>query len=66
MQSGKLIARPLGQDFDAAVVIVADPPGNAEDVRLALDEPSEANSLHASAHQEPAGFDGLFSEQSHF
>jgi hypothetical protein len=66
MQSRKLVASPLGKDLHAAVVIVAHPPGNAEDVRLALDEPAEADALHASAHQETAGFDGLFSEQSHF
>jgi hypothetical protein len=50
MQSRKLVARPLGKNFHAPVVIVAHPPGNAQDVRLALHKPSEANTLHAPAH----------------
>ena len=51
----KLIARSHGQDFHAAVGIVAHPSGDAQDVRLALHEPAEADALHPSAHDEAAG-----------
>ena len=61
MQSRELVASSLGQNFHAAVVIVAHPPGDAQDVRLALHKPAEADALHASANAEPAGSDGLFS-----
>jgi hypothetical protein len=44
-----------------AIVIIPHPPGDPEDMSLALDEPTEADPLHASAHEEPAGFNGLFS-----
>ena len=61
MQAGKLVARALRQHFHAAVVIVANPSGDAEDVRLAFDEPAKADALHASANQEAASLDRLFS-----
>jgi hypothetical protein len=59
MKPGKLITRSLRQDFDTAVVIVADPACNAEDVRLALDEPPKTDPLHSSADDEAAGLDRL-------
>ena len=52
MQARELIASSLGQNLHAAVVIVAHPSGDAQDVRLALDEPAEADALDASAHEE--------------
>jgi hypothetical protein len=60
MQSCELIAGTLGEDFDAAVVIVANPPRDAQDVRLPFDEPPEAYALDASANEEAAGMDRLF------
>jgi hypothetical protein len=61
MQSGELFARALGQNFYCAVWIVADPAGDLEDVGFALDEPTEADSLDAAAHYEPASLEcGLF------
>jgi hypothetical protein len=60
VQSGKLVARSLRQNFHAAIVIVADPSGDAQNVRLALDEPAEADALHASAHQETTGHRLIF------
>ena len=65
MQSRKLVARSLGKNFYAPIVIVAHPPGNAQDVRFALHEPAEADSLNTSANDEPARFNRLFGE-SHF
>src|SRR5579864_8573589 len=41
-------------------MIVANPPGNAEQVRLPLDEPAEAHALHASTHQETPRLDRFF------
>jgi hypothetical protein len=60
MQARELIARSLGQHFDAAVMIVTDPSGDAKDVCLALDEPAKANALHASANDEASSLDGFF------
>ncbi len=60
MQSRELVASPLGEYFHAAVMIIANPSGDAQDVRLALDEPAEADPLYASAYEEAAGLDGLF------
>ena len=54
-QSGQLLARSHGQDLDTAIVIVADPTGNLQDVRLTLDKPAEADALNSSAHQKAAG-----------
>jgi hypothetical protein len=65
MQSGDLVATPLGENFHAAVVIVPYPPGNAKDVCLALDKPTETHALYASAHEKPASFNRFFCE-SHF
>jgi len=65
MKAGELVARSLRQHFHAAVVIVAHPSGNSEDVRLALHEPAEADSLHASANQKTASFYRLL-RISHF
>jgi hypothetical protein len=60
MQSGKLIARSLRQHFDAAVVIIADPAGDPEQMGLALHEPAEPYALHSTSYDEAAGFDGFF------
>jgi len=54
-QSGQLFAGSHRQDFDAAIVIVADPSGNLQDVRLALDKPAEADALDTSANQKASG-----------
>ena len=54
-QSEQLIARSHGQDFHAAVGIVAHPSGDAKDMRLALHEPAKAHALHPSANEEAAG-----------
>ncbi len=54
MQSGKLFTRALGQDFDRAVRIIADPSGDLQNVGFALDEPPEADALDAAADQETA------------
>jgi len=60
MQTRKLIARALRQNFDAAVVIISHPSGDAEDVGFALDEPAETHALHASADAVTLGFNGFF------
>ena len=60
MQSRKLIARSLRQHFDAAVMIVTHPSRDAEHVRLALDKPTETDTLDTSANDEAAGLDRLF------
>ena len=60
MQARELIARALGEDLDAAIVIIANPSGDAEHVGFALDEPAEADALHASADQVPAGLNRFF------
>src|ERR1039457_6806823 len=65
-QLGQLVARSHGQHFDAAVIIVAFPSGNLQDVRLAFGKPSEANTLDTSAHEKAASLDGrLFFFGSH-
>jgi hypothetical protein len=51
MEPEKLVARSLGQHFDAAIVIIPHPSGNAELVRFALDEPAKSDALHASANK---------------
>jgi hypothetical protein len=65
MKSGKLVAGPLGQNFYAAVMIIAHPASDAQDVRLALDKPAEAHALYTSTNDEPASFYRLFGG-SHF
>ena len=62
MQARNLIARSLGQDFYAAIVIVTHPTGNAKNVGLALHKPAEADALHASADDEAACVNRLFTE----
>jgi hypothetical protein len=57
MEPGQLLARAHGQHLDAAIVIVTHPPGNAENLRLPLDKPAEANALDTSAHEKTAGLD---------
>ncbi len=59
MQARKLIARALCENFHAAVVIVPYPSRDAEQVRLALDEPAESNALHTSANQKAASLNGF-------
>jgi len=53
-QSGQLLARSHGQHFDAPIVIITDPSGNLQDMRLALHKPAEADALHTSAHEKTA------------
>ncbi len=65
MQSGKLIPCTLSEDFDASVVIVTNPSGDAQDMRFALDEPTEANALYTSADHETAGLEWLFRRTHH-
>ena len=60
MKTGQLITRPLRKNFYAAVMIIAYPSGNAQDVRLPFDEPPEADALDPSANEEAAGMDRLF------
>jgi hypothetical protein len=48
------------QNFHAAIVVIADPSSNPEDVGLAFHEPAKAHALHASAHHETAGLEGFF------
>jgi len=60
MQSGKLIAGSLRQHFDAAVVMIADPAGDPEQMCLTLHEPAEPHALHSASYDEAAGFDGFF------
>ena len=62
MQSGELIARSLGEDLDAPVMIVAYPPGNPQNVRLAFNEPAEADALHAPANDVATSLNRFFSE----
>lgn len=59
MQPGELIARSLGEDFDAAVVIIAYPSPETEDVGLAFDKPTETDALDAAADEKAASLDRL-------
>ena len=54
MQPCQLLVCSHGQHFDAAVVIVAHPSSNLQNVRLTLDKPAKANALDTSAHQKAA------------
>ena len=65
MEPGKLISRALGEDFDTTVVVIADPSGDGENVRLALNKPAEANALDATANEEAASLDRLFGGSHH-
>jgi hypothetical protein len=60
VQSGELVTRALRQHFHAAIVIVANPSGNAQNVCFALDEPAEADTLHAPANEETTSLDWFF------
>ncbi len=60
MKSGELIARTLGKDFHAPVVVVANPSSDLQHVCFALHEPAETDTLHASADDEAASLDWLF------
>ena len=60
MQSGQLIPGSLRQYFHAAVVIVADPSGDTENVRLAFDEPTEADALDTAANHKAPRKDRFF------
>ena len=51
-QSDQLLGRTHGHDFHAAVVIIANASGNAQQVRLALDKPAKTHALHAPANDE--------------
>jgi len=57
-QSRQLLASPHGQYLNAAIMIVAHPPGNLQDVRLTLYKPPETDALHTSPHQKTASIDG--------
>lgn len=59
MQSGKLVTSALGQNFHAAVMIVADPSGDPKQVRFALDEPAESDALHAPADDVATSLNGV-------
>jgi len=59
MQTGKLVAGPLRQNFDASVVIVTDPPGNRQHVGFAFYEPAETDTLDASTDDEATGLNGF-------
>jgi hypothetical protein len=59
MQPGELIARSLGEDFHATVVVVADPSGDAQDMGLAFDKPAEADTLHTATNEEAASLNGF-------
>jgi hypothetical protein len=50
----------MGEHFDAAVTIIPHPAGDPENVRLTLDKPAKANTLHPSANHEAAGLDRFF------
>lgn len=54
-QSRELFAAAHSQDLDAAIGIVAHPPGNLQDVRFALNEPAKSDPLYTSAHDKTAG-----------
>src|SRR6266852_8821288 len=56
--SSQLVARSDGQNFDAAIGIVANPSRNLQDVSLALDKPAEADALHTAAHAKKASLSG--------
>jgi hypothetical protein len=60
MQTSKLIAGSLCQDFYAAIVIIADPAADPEHMSLAFDEPAEPDALDASANDIAAGEYRLF------
>lgn len=49
----------LGKDFDAAITVVANPAGDAKDMRLTLDKPAKAYALDSAAHDETASFNGI-------
>jgi hypothetical protein len=60
-QSGQLIAGTDGKDFHAGIGIIAHPPNNFQDVRLALDKPAEADALNAPAHEKAPSEGGRLS-----
>ena len=60
MKSHELIARPLRKNFNTAIVIVANPSGDAEHVGLALDKPAETDTLHTSADEVALCFNRFF------
>src|SRR5262249_37331978 len=60
-QSCQLLVCAHCQHFYAAVRVIAHPPGNAEDMRLAFHKPAETYTLHASANKEAASLLGCLS-----
>jgi hypothetical protein len=60
VESGELIAASLGEDLHAAVMIIAHPSGDTQNVRFAFDEPPETDPLHASADEVTAGLHRLW------
>src|SRR5580765_4638828 len=56
MQAGELIARSLRQNLDTAVVIIANPSGDTQQVRLAFHEPAKTHTLHTPANDVAASF----------
>src|SRR5271163_1391736 len=57
-QSGQLLARSHGQNFNAAVMIVPHPSRNLQNVSLALDKPAEPDTLDATAYQKTTSLGG--------
>src|SRR5580693_9856902 len=53
-QSEQLIARSHGQNFHAAVGVIANPTRYTEHLRFAFDEPAKADALHPPADHEAA------------
>jgi hypothetical protein len=56
----QLISIAYCQNLNAAVGLVADPPGDAQHVRFAFDKPAETHALNTSADQETPSFCGFF------
>jgi hypothetical protein len=50
-QPSQLLARSHGQNFDAAIGIVAHPSGDLQDVCLTLNKPAKPDALDAPAHK---------------
>jgi hypothetical protein len=53
-----------GQDLNATVSIVADPTSDAQHMGFTFYEPAKADTLNASANQEPASFDDFIGHRA--
>jgi hypothetical protein len=58
VQPGQLLASSLRENLHRAIVMVAHPSRNLQDMRLALDKPAKANPLNPSANEKTPGEDG--------